>query len=485
MKYFTFGTVQVLGNIRSIIWNNGIYFLFVLVLFIISRIIGFDGAYGQDAYEYLRFSENLTGFAFHGDNLTTFSWPLGYPFFVALINIIIHDVFVSGQLVSLVALAGISVFSKKTINLLYPENNVSGYYSMIFILASPYMVRLGLSAMSDMLAALFVVLTFYSFFKFKKKQEAQFLLLTIAFGALSLITRNGAITLIFIPCLLGIIELFKLKKWTTIALAGFLSFLIMFPSYLIGNSQIKGVNYSMTESFSFSHLFSSNFNHSFDGIHNELMPNIVYILYPFFHPAFLFVGGLLLVILFIKKLSVKKILLYSILLYLIMIGMLYYQNKRFFIISFPLITIFLFPAFHFIKSKFTSKSFSFIIMIGCFLVNTGLAIYTTKKAYELQQFDKHIANKLESYQNNRIYTFDLDVAIKGRGLVFDYQNLWENEITDFQVDAYVLFNEDKFKVQWKDHFVMQNWKRLSKNYQLNKIKDLGMGWELYQIKSSL
>jgi hypothetical protein len=90
--------------------------------------------------------------------------------------------------------------------------------------------------------------------------------------------------------------------------------------------------------------------------------------------------------------------------------------------------------------------------------------------------------ELQPYQKNILYSFDVDIALKGRGVQFDYKNLWVKKYDSFQKKALVLFHPTKFKEQWKDKNPMLNWEALQTENKLKKIKNLPEGWVLYQIQ---
>lgn len=90
---------------------------------------------------------------------------------------------------------------------------------------------------------------------------------------------------------------------------------------------------------------------------------------------------------------------------------------------------------------------------------------------------------MKPYQNNVLYSFDLDVALKGRNLKFDFKNMWLKNYSNFETNSLVLFNKDKFKVQWKDKNPMNNWNLMEQNYELKVLESLDDGWVLYKITS--
>ena len=80
---------------KSIFNNNKfellLFLSLTLLLFAVRVISGFNGLYGQDAYEYLRYTGRLTLFFQKGVNPGEFFWPVGYPFIASLLNLIINN----------------------------------------------------------------------------------------------------------------------------------------------------------------------------------------------------------------------------------------------------------------------------------------------------------------------------------------------------------------------------------------------------------
>ena len=102
---------------------------------------------------------------------------------------------------------------------------------------------------------------------------------------------------------------------------------------------------------------------------------------------------------------------------------------------------------------------------------------------ERNYLERYITSKLKSHQNRRLYSFDIDIALQGRGLVFDYKNLWKEEYKVFPDKTLVLFHPTKFKKQWKGKKPIINWDNLITNYNLKVIQNLPEGWVLYEVIS--
>ena len=92
-----------------------------------------------------------------------------------------------------------------------------------------------------------------------------------------------------------------------------------------------------------------------------------------------------------------------------------------------------------------------------------------------------MAELLEPYQGNILYSFDIDIAIQSRGLKFDYRNLWRKRYFNIENEALVLFHPTKFKKQWKDENPILNFNYLQENYNLKIIENYSEGWILYKI----
>ena len=108
-----------------------------------------------------------------------------------------------------------------------------------------------------------------------------------------------------------------------------------------------------------------------------------------------------------------------------------------------------------------------------------------KPVYERNQLELYLFENLQPYANKKIYSFDVDIALAGRGLKAEWINLWKENYSTFSNGAFVLFNETQFAEQWKGKNPMLNWETLNKNYQLIPILQLDQGWELYKIKDKI
>lgn len=460
---------------------NLFFLILGVLLFMFSQVIAFDGLLGQDSYEYFRYSGRLKNYITNGVLPGDFIWPIGYPLSTSLLDLVINKLVISAQLISVFSYIGCNILLFKLIKLLHPKSSefILFIYVLVFLSFSPYFLRFGLTSMSDMLCAFFVLSAFYFYFLHKKNKEEKQLLWVIIFSALAFITRNSSIVLVFIPAFLSGFYLVKDKNIKLIFLVVLAILVLLIPTFLARKSQLTGDGMSFAN-FSFLNLFSFQ-TKGVEGVCTNDLPGIVYSFYGFFHPTYIFLGAVFLGILFYRRIKLDKILLFSVLVFSIFLGTFYFQNKRFFVIQFPLILVLFYPAYTYLMSVFKNKLVKTAFVLGCLIINLLLSVYTLKTAYYLQQKDVEFAQRMKSYEGKTLYTFEVDAALKSRGVNLNYNNLWEREYKNYPHGSLLLFNPGKFKDQWEGHVLMDNWKNIEQNYSLKKLDNFGEGWMLYEI----
>ncbi|NQX98252.1 MAG: hypothetical protein HRT73_10285, partial [Flavobacteriales bacterium] len=220
-----------------------------------------------------------------------------------------------------------------------------------------------------------------------------------------------------------------------------------------------------------------------DGIMHYTFPNAVYAFFAFFHPGFFFLGGGL-IFLTLKKVKTIItadwiILLSGVVFYSVFLMGIPFQNNRFLLLTYPLVIALIYPGFDWLINRFLPFKRWFF---GVFIIfQLGFFARAIQVSFQLCLLEKNIVSQLTHFQNQTLYSFDIDVAIEGRGLEFNYKNLWVEEYKYFEKGALVLFNEEKLKFQWEGKNPMVNWNNLKENYQLTNIKQLDGGWKLYRI----
>ncbi len=466
------------------------YYLIGFVLFILLRYgLGLDGLYGQDSYEYYRYTNALHLFITTTVPASDYFWPVYYPLLGSILKFVIPNTSFALQLISAFSFITTAIYIKKTISILHPSNNlVVRNYIILFFVASPMVFRMAFLVMSDMLALLWVVLCMYHSLKYYKFLTIKNLYLATLFGLLAFFTRYASIVALFPFGLWLLKTTFTKKKFLFHWLGmGLLAIVIMLPHYYFKSQNPIGfLNHDWLQDWSIGNMFKNSFT-TVDGNSHHFFLNCIYAFSNAFHPRYFFLGSLLLLIAIKQKIKLDYfwILCSSYILYSLFLAGIPFQNSRFLLLSFPVLLILLFPAFEYLSALSFCKKHKNPILITLFLFNTALCLYGLKPILERTFFEKKIVAELKEYQNNQLYSFDIDIALQGRGLQFDYKNLWIEEYTTFQENALVLFHPTKFLVQWEGKNPIKNWNNLNKNYHLELVKNCSNGWNLYKIKTKI
>jgi len=456
-----------------------LFFIVGAIVLVIVRVLGFDGLYGQDAYEYARYTGELQESLLASKTPEPFFWPIYYPIFGMVVNFIFNDLTWSMQLVSLLSWTLTLLFSYQLITSLYtPKNKWTPLlYVLFFIGFSPYFLRLGVSGMSDALCTLFVVFTFLFSLK---KELLKYVHFVFLFAALAVFTRYGAVMLIIPPVFVTFYKIVKNKKYIQALFSISLAALVTVPFLVLqGFSPTETVSSSVISDWSFGNMFSTHFT-SNEGSFEYPFPNIIYSLYAFFHPAFFFIGIGLIVTSAYFKIKINKLILGSVLVYCLLIAGIHFQNKRFLILCLPLVVILLFPAYEKLMSLKLLQKYKVLLLTTFGITSIILSGYSFHKLNTIHQEEMRLIKLLEPYQEHSVYTFDIDIAMQGKNLQFQYHNLWLTKDIAPKSGDLILLNYDKWSTQWEGHQLMDNCNYIFENPQLKLLKDLENGWLLYR-----
>lgn len=461
--------------------------LFYTSLAILCCFASFDGLYGQDAYEYLRYTNRLKAFFLEGSPPGDYFWPVYYPLLGSILSILVGHSAFALQLLSLLALATTAVYLYKTILFFYPDTKHSFTYTVLFFLLSPYAFKLGLIAMSDMLTTAFISSCFYYCFKYLENNKPSLLYLAIALATSAIMSRYVAIVVLFPLALYIFYAVLKNKHTLHLLALAILFFILCLPHFYLKTSAgpTAFLSHEFLKEWSIVHFLQSAFTTQEGHINTNTFPNIIYALSSFFHARYVAFGSIFLIVLVIKKAwhQYNYILLASILLYAFFLAGIPRQNSRFLLLSFPFILILFYPAFNSLLLLIKHKNIQYSLLLFIALLQLGLCIYSMQPVLKRNALEIEIAQALKPYQANTLYAFDMDIALQGRALNFDYQNLWTKEYEQFTKGSYVLFNVQKLAQQWEGKNPMINWHALNNNYELQTIKTLNDGWVLYQISA--
>lgn len=463
--------------------SNNLYLLFfAFIAFCLIRFgLSFDGLYGQDAYEYLRFTESLNTFFKTGKLPKDYFWGIYYPLLGSLLSFILIKVSLALQIFSFISLIFSTIYCSKTIKLVYKEETKKSILILFFSL-SPIVFIHSFLVMSDMLSCFFVIASIYNFLEYLESSHYKSFLFAVCFSSIAFFTRYVSILILLPFCIASIINLLKKRQYNLVIFSLFVISVISIPHLLIkSQNSLHFLSHSWLQSWDFGNIFKSNFN-TVDGESNNNFINLIYVCFQFFHPVFFVFGFFVIVYIFKNGFSrankYQKLFLVSILLYSLFLGGIPFQNKRFLLLSFPLIVIYIYPKLKEMLLFFkNSVALSFIIVS----IQLSMTIYFGKEYYNRNLLEKQISNEMKYLQGSTLYVFDIDIALQGRGLKFNYKNLFLEKYSNFENNALVLINQKQLEKQWVGKNPLINWKSIQKNSKLAKIKTFNKDWCLYKI----
>jgi hypothetical protein len=510
-----------------------------MLLLFFALASGFNGLYGQDSFEYLRYSRAIHTFLTQGTYPGTFFWPVLYPLSGALLSFILPDI-LSLQLISIVSYGFTCFFLGRILQHLYPgKQKETRLYIMLFFCLSPFILRYSLTIMSEPMTLLFITAFFYYWLVFTDGKRQKYFMGVVFFGCAAVNTRYPAFIILIIPFLHSVFNFFRRFNPIVFAASLVIVLLIFLPGIwmkIVEPGSILGRSDFLY--WSWINYFKRSFITT-DGTKIYMLPNICYVFKNLIHPGYIFAG--LLFLFFIRKEETRslffRILLLVILVYALFLAGLPFQNDRVLLLSFPLVVILFSCSFitltekyslH-LQSQYPESSFSLsrrgsqkkrevsqkidnlcinfaklcdklcatlretaifrplrpylkhLVIISVIVVQMILFYGSFRPFYRNNKTTKTIALKMLEYPGRKIYTFNIDMALKGYGVTNETVNLWSNKIDFFEPGGLVLLNFADSQNQWKGMNPMLNWERLTKTHHLKVVESFPEGWNLYEI----
>ena len=457
------------------------------VLLLIGNLLaGFNGLYGQDSFEYLRYSRALHHYLSAGVLPGPFHWPLFYPLSGALLSFILPDV-LALQVISIASYGLLIFFLQKITGRLFPEKKKeTRLFILLFFALSPFVLRYSSTVMSDPMAMFLVGAFFYSFFRYTADGENKNFLLLILWACAAMNTRYASFVVIIIPLTIAIISFFKRLQPGIFVLSLLLAVMVLLPwmylQYRSGSSLFDQV---IIPGWSFSHILHRSFSSS-DGMLSYVLPNICFVFSDLLYPGFIFAGILFLVTL--RKSNLKETFLLTtgitMVCYALFLAGLPYQNDRLLLLNFPLVILVYTGSFlrvNKVLPGWINSSRRFVLILLIVIIQITLAWRAFVPFYRNSLMTREIANHMKLYPGKTIYTFNIDMALDAYGVKNKTINLWSNRILKFDSGSLVLFNYTGSFIQWKGMNPMLNWESLNRDHQLNLIEKLPGKWNLYEI----
>jgi hypothetical protein len=298
-----------------------------------------------------------------------------YPIICSIVNIAIPDTMLAMQLVSILSMLASTLFMIKILKL-WGDDNASIYiYILLFFVVSPYLLRFSIIAMSDMFCIAMWLASFYYSLKYASVNNLKHLLLATFFAGMAVMTRYPAAILLLLPVWICTKTIITTKKYyyllpvVLVALLCTIPDLIIRQRFLFWNIGSQGPAFSydfFANQFSVNNLLHRNF-YNIDGWQHYDTPNIIFGLYQFFHPAFIFCGLVFLIMIFKKKNrhAYTNPLIIVILLYVLFIGCNPYQNNRYLMFVLPAVLLIYYLPFSNLVARYKFTGWSAFLILPC------------------------------------------------------------------------------------------------------------------------
>jgi hypothetical protein len=450
----------------------------VLMFLAINIGLDFNGLYGQDSHAYFQYANSIIDYFNGGELRSNFYWPKLFSFLGAALGVFGMPVMLGMQLISLLSLLGVLYVGNKCIKLIYEKEG--SIFLLLGAATQVYFFRGGILIMSDMLAAFFVVVVYYFYLKIYISKQAFSIVYVLVFATLAVFSRYPSVILLVFPVLhalyLSLQTVKKRNRIITFILLGALAVVFVILNNTMFNRSIE-----LLAEWNVANMFTRTLV-SDSGSTHHWVPNSMYIFGSLFHIGYLSIG-LFLLPFFHHVTRLNKAMLLSVIVYLVFLSGLATQNYRFFVLSHVLVLIFVFPAFLGLWEWLQAKKLRLIFIVGVLLFNIAFFTYSFGKTYRVFKVEKELVEALNKMETSApIYSFYVDQSFESYGINNEVRNFYYQEFTQFESGAIVVFNENKFKDQWKGHAVMNNWYHLTTNYQLDTLATLQDNWQIYRVR---
>lgn len=456
-----------------------------ILAFVAMQVLGYNGLYSQDSYEYVRYSDAWIHFFQTGVHPGDYYWPVNYPVIGALLAYpfsLAADTVM--PLISLLAICFSCGMVLRMLKWLYPDKKGALIWVVLALFLVPYGFRLGVSSMSDQLGAMFCIASFYFTVKVNHTQNFYHLIWVAFFAGMAIMTRYIAGLVLAPLALYWVYSLIKSKKWIPVILAIPALLIPLIPHLWLRLESTANISdHAALTRWTPMHLFTRHFESDL-GSFDYLVPNIMYLGELFLHPGFLFFGILLLP--FYRQIFKQKenfLFAASILVFLVFIGGIDTQNSRYFVLVIPLVTLLLFPAFHrgFSILKEKQPTLAHLLIPALLVGQLGLCAHAFNKSYVSSKSQETLANHFSALEQERVYCY-------GASMMMGHFNKENEFITLHAIDSNVFVPGDYYlhHSSWEEHAQLKNlyhvslYRKLLDEGKFTEVKQLNDGWLLYR-----
>jgi hypothetical protein len=453
---------------------------------------GFDGLYGQDAHEYVRFAGEVRAYFEGGPAPGPFFWPVVYPALAAVTSFLAGSTISAAQLVSGLALLGAFAAGATALARRSPGDAKLAvvYWGLGFAMA-PFVLRVAIASMSDLLAVAF--LCSFLFFAFEWERSRRPLDLAAAsFFAVAAVTTRHPFALVLAPAaaVLAVLAVRTLRRRELAAagLAAAAALLAFAPTLLLARGGAASpLHYPGLEGWSLANAFSRTTAIS-GGTTTRAFPTGAFAISNAVNPGF-FVLGLPLLLAARKKdldTPLARGLAAGWLLSALFHAGVPEQNDRHLLASFPLVPFLLFPAFARVARSRLAALPRFAPPLAVALLaalQLGLAARACRAMLAANRLELEAAAVLRKSPAPTLYTFSLTPALATRGVPQRLVDLWSAPPDDARPGDLVLFAPGRFATQWKGRRPMTGFESLEKRFDLVPLRQLGGGFTLFRLDS--
>lgn len=463
-------------------------FLLAAILLGVRLVTGFNGHYGQDANEYVRFGQEIRNWLTGGPKPGSFFWPWAYPSLGAILSFGLGDVAFALQLVSILSHVLLIPLTVALIRQLaeVERHDWLAVYVFLFVGCSPFLVRNALLTMTDSLSILLAGMAILHAVRyFQKVDHAQLLFAGIWAGLAGLLRYNNLFVLLVPAAMVGW-RVIKSRKWAHLLLPTLTAVAIIAPELLL--HEREGHFYSFADLWKdISPLtwFQSSYP-THEGILSYPMPNGVYMFMPIYYPGYFLAAIPLLVISIWKGMwrgrAAMIWVLATAIFFMLFTGMVHMQVNRLLIPVIPLLVAVCFPAFSWLMVKIAHPRWMLWGAIILLVVQGGLTIRALGPTFRRNALEQTLVSAIKGNCTSKVYTFDMETAFAAYAVSCEVESLWYRQIEDAQKGERVLVNLPVLQKQFVGYPPMQNWDRFQNTFSVDTLKLLPEGWVLYELR---
>lgn len=463
-------------------WTTGL----ALVWLACRAASGFDGLYGQDPHEYLRYTSALKAWVLQGTDPGFSYWPPGYPMAAALVSLLGFSPPLATQAVSFAAWLAAFWFGSAALERLHPGARGSVYWGVLFSL-SPFLMRSALSSMSDMLAIAWEC-AFLSFgLQWLDSSKPR------ALGAAFFCFGVAAATRLSAPVVLGLFaawllgEALRRREGRAVG-AALVCGLAPLAAFLQGSS-LQRMALSNAEEWAWTNMAARTFATASAGEQTYTFPNLLASFAPLMDPGFCIFGIVLLTQARRSDFTTPKtrVLLLCWLVFALFLAGFALQNDRHHLASFPIALLLLFPAFDRgagrLKSLLSAGRRMQLAVASAIGVQLFLVGYAARPLVGAQRQEIRIAERLRKEPPVTLYAFSFTLALRNRGVPQRAVELWDTKPTDARPGDLVLFAPEALARKWRGQPLLKNFELLRLHLEPAPLADFGAGWFLYRVAS--